>query len=108
MVNREDRAKQFMPFDALKGLQEELRRREERRLRVDKHELTEEETERLNSLLTRLNKGDKLEVVYYKNGRYIKTEGTLKKLNATMQFIETENARIYFDDVFDIKILGSN
>ena len=28
MGNNDDRAKQFMPFDALKGLQDELRRKE--------------------------------------------------------------------------------
>lgn len=27
-MNRQERAKQFMPFDALKGLQEELRKKE--------------------------------------------------------------------------------
>ena len=33
-MNKADRAAQFQPFDALKGLQEELRAREERRTRV--------------------------------------------------------------------------
>ena len=37
-MNRVDRAKQFQAFDALKGLQEELRAREERRTRVAKKE----------------------------------------------------------------------
>ena len=34
-MNKADRAAQFQPFDALKGLQEELRAREERRTRVE-------------------------------------------------------------------------
>ena len=46
-MNKADRAAQFQPFDALKGLQEELRAREERRTRVAKKELSEEQMELL-------------------------------------------------------------
>ena len=42
-----DRARQFLPFDALKGLQEELRIREERRTRIEKKALSEEQIERI-------------------------------------------------------------
>lgn len=36
MITRKERAKQFMPFDAMKGLQEALRRQEEIFSRVEK------------------------------------------------------------------------
>ena len=57
-MNRAERAKQFLPFDALKGLQDELKIREERLTCVEKAELTEEACERLSSILATLNKGD--------------------------------------------------
>ena len=41
-MTRAERAKQFAPFDAMKGLNEALRDREERHMRVDKHEISEE------------------------------------------------------------------
>ena len=41
-MTRAERAKLFAPFDAMKGLQEALRDREERHLRVEKHEISEE------------------------------------------------------------------
>ena len=41
-MNNKERAKQFMPFDALKGLKEALKEKEERRTRVDKKQITEE------------------------------------------------------------------
>ena len=44
-MNRVERAKQFLPFDALKGLKEELESREEKMSRVPRHELTEERAE---------------------------------------------------------------
>ena len=46
-----NRAAQFMPFDALKGLTEELRKREERHCRVEKTELSEEESALVNNEL---------------------------------------------------------
>ena len=43
MMMREERAKQFQPFDAMIGLQEALRDREERHSRVERHEISEEQ-----------------------------------------------------------------
>ena len=43
MMTRENRAKQFMPFDAMKGLAEALKDREERHSRVQKHGVSEED-----------------------------------------------------------------
>lgn len=105
-MNRKERAKQFMPFDALKGLQEELRKREERRLMVEKKELCDEEISLINDVLTRLKKGDELEIVFYRNGRYLRLSGRLKKINTTYKYIQTESDTIYFDDVLEIKALS--
>ena len=44
-MNRQERAKQFMPFDALKGLKEALKAKEEKLTRVAKRELSEEQQE---------------------------------------------------------------
>lgn len=105
-MNRKERAKQFMPFDALKGLQEELRKREERRLMVEKKELCDEEISLINDVLTRLKKGDGLEIVFYRNGRYLRLSDRLKKINTTYKYIQTESDTIYFDDVLEIKALS--
>ena len=50
-MRREDRAKQFMPFDAMKGLQEALRDREERHSRVPKHEVSEKIAEKISQII---------------------------------------------------------
>ena len=52
---RQERAKQFMPFDAMKGLQEALRDREERHSRVEKHDISEEQMEKNSEIFMRLN-----------------------------------------------------
>ena len=56
-MNRQERAKQFMPFDALKGLKEALKAKEEKLTRVAKRELSEEQQEILSEVITQLEKG---------------------------------------------------
>lgn len=53
-MNREDRAKQFMPFAALKGYPEALRKKE--KIVVPKIELPEEYQEELDRNFDRLRK----------------------------------------------------
>ncbi len=59
-----------MPFDALKGLREELRLRERAALRAPRCELFEEEAERLSASLLALSCGVKVEVLFYDSGYY--------------------------------------
>ena len=49
-MRREDRAKQFMPFDAMKGLKEALAVRDERHNRVEKRELSEDTIEHISTV----------------------------------------------------------
>ena len=54
MMTRAERAKLFAPFDAMKGLQEALRDREERHLRVEKHEISEDDERRAQDEIQKL------------------------------------------------------
>lgn len=60
-MSREERAKQFMPFGALKGYPEALARREKKPL--PRRELSEESLEELNRRLRQLTLGDWVEVL---------------------------------------------
>ena len=101
-MNRQDRAKQFMPFDALKGLQEELRKREERRSRVEKKVLSEEREEKLSSELLKVRKGARIRLIFYNNGHYLDLEGDVVEVNYTYNYIKTGNEKIFFDDIYEI------
>ncbi|MBR2480050.1 MAG: hypothetical protein IKB56_01955 [Clostridia bacterium] len=107
MVNREDRAKQFMPFDALKGLQEELRKREERRLRQNKRDLSDDQIESLTKVLNSLKRGMAVQITYYNfvTERYVTIKDVFRKLYKESRFINTENYKIFFDDLLEINIL---
>ena len=56
-LSRMSRAAQFAPFDALKGLTEELERRELKKLYTNKKELSEEQEIEISNQLTKLKKG---------------------------------------------------
>ncbi len=104
-MNREDRAKQFMPFDALKGLKEELRKRELKRLKVRKHSLTEYSVEIISNTLKRLKNGSTIDVVFYVDGYYLRTTEVVESLNLTYKYIKTKNNKIFFEDILSIDII---
>ncbi|MBQ4121385.1 MAG: YolD-like family protein [Clostridia bacterium] len=104
-MNREERAKQFMPFDALKGLNEELRRREKKMLREERRVLFEEEAEKLSSRLARLQVGDEVEAVFYENGYYLTLCGKAESVNRSFGFLTIGERRVYFADLYRLRFL---
>lgn len=72
-MERADRAKQFMPFDALKGFRKALEEKE--RMIVPKRELSEEQKDKLNRIIQQIKKKDILTATYskwriYSDNRY--------------------------------------
>ena len=67
-MDRGNRAKQFMPFDALKGFREALREKE--RIIVPKRELSKEQKNELDYKLHQIHKMDIVTVEYFQNGEY--------------------------------------
>ena len=98
----EERAKQFMPFSALKGLEEALSSKE--KIIVPKKELTQDYAEELNLKLKSLKAGSIITVVYYCKEEYIKLTGMIAKINYDSRIIQIVNTKIPFDDLLDIII----
>lgn len=104
-MNREDRAKQFMPFAALKGYPEALRKKE--KIIVPKIEMSPEYQEELNRKLLRVEKNKIVAVIYFEKGEYLKVTGMVSRLDETARLIKIVNTKISFDDLYDI-ILDSD
>ena len=104
-MNRANRAAQFNAFDALKGLQEALREKEEKLSRVKKRELAEEQQAELSAVLQRLEKGNQIEVTFYCTGHYVTIKDKFVALNTAYQFILVGNMKIYYDDLYEVKML---
>lgn len=100
---RSERAKQFMPFDTLKGLKNALRMKEYEHERVSKVELSEEKATEISKKLLNLNKNDIVTVKYYNDGHYKEITGKAKVL-IEQHCIEINYNKIDFDDIFDIKM----
>lgn len=93
-MDRENRAKQFAPFAALKGHAEALKKEEERP--VPQMEFYEEYQEELDRKLRQLECGDWIEVEYYRNNEYQTLWGQVEKIDREARVLLLEKTKILF------------
>lgn len=99
-MSREERAKQFIPFAALKGYPDALRKKE--KIVVPKTELSEEYREELDRKLKQVQKNDIITVVYYEKNEYLKKTGMVSRIDETARVLKIVNTKISFEDIYDI------
>lgn len=99
-MQNKDRAKIFMPFDALNGFREALR--EVERVYEEKKELSSDIFEELNEKINSLNINDIATIEHYYDEIYIKTTGIVKKIDKFKKLIYIDNSVISFDDIIQI------
>lgn len=97
-----DRAKQFMPFAALKGLPEALAAKE--KITVPKVELSPEMSEELDRKMHLLTKGKMTTVVYFHQDEYLKLTGLVARIDPTCRLLQIVNTKISFDDILEIHV----
>lgn len=95
-----DRAKQFMPFAALKGLPEALAKKE--KIIVPKRELSEEYKDELDLAFRRIRPRDMVSIVYYHDNNYVKITGMVSKIDTDAGYIQVVNTKISFDAIAEI------
>lgn len=100
-MSRQNRAKQFAPFDALKGLQNALRMKEYQSERIQKGDLQQEKIDELSNILLNANKNSKAKVVYFEDGHNKEVSGNIKPI-FEQEILEISTKRIKFDDILDI------
>lgn len=100
-MSREERAKQFMPFGALKGYPEALAHAEKKPL--PRRELSEEALEELDRQLARLMPGDRVKVSYYVQGEYQELSGTFLGVDAVSGKIRVRDTVIPLDNIYDLR-----
>lgn len=96
-----DRARQFLPFDALKGFKQAIKERE--KIKVEKIELSEEMAEVLSFKLTQIKKGMMIKIKHYLDEEYIETIGLVSEFNETFRYLKIVKTKIMFDDILDIQ-----
>ncbi len=98
----EERAKQFMPFAALRGLPDALAAKE--RVLVPKVELSPEMEEELDRRMHLLAKGKMATDIYVQDGEYIKITGLVARIDETSRLLQIVNTKIRFEDILQIEI----
>ena len=106
MMPRKQRAKQFLPFDSMKGLKEALALREEIHSRVEKHGISEEQQAEINKTLCKIEKGCKVFISYYAAFHDREKEGIITCINRPYQFLRIDEEKIDFSDLYDIHVVG--
>ena len=104
-MNNIDRAKQFMPFDALSGLTSAFREREERHSMIERKELSEDEKETISKVLAKVSKGMLIEINFYLNGKYYDLIDRVVKIQPINSFVQLGETKIFFDDIFSVEII---
>ena len=99
---RSRRAKQFMPFDALRGLKEAIAAKE--RVIEPRRYPSEDAIAEINSLLLELQKGQIITIVYYGGyeQRYLQLTGPVTKVDSYWHSIQIENITIDFSEIFQL------
>lgn len=102
--SRISRAKQFLPFDALKGLQEALREKE-REMEYEEKRYLSETLNELDNILNRIEDGSKVKIKFYKNHKYIEIEGTVTNIDSIKKKVQiNKNYNINLSDIINMDI----
>ena len=103
-MSRKDRAKQFAPFEALRGLREALRIKEFEHEKVQKGELSEEDAMHISKILMDFKKNSNVRITYFENGHYYDVEG-VANLRLEENIIIVNNQNIILDNIHNLVII---
>lgn len=100
-ASKEERARQFLPFNALTGYYRMILDRQ--RVSESKKELSEDETEALSEKIKSLRRHDLVSVTYYDKDAYITKTGMITDIDLTFQTLTVVKTKIAFQDIFDVE-----
>lgn len=105
-MSNSQRAKQFAPFQALKGLNEAIA--EVERIPTPRRILAEDAQEELNQQLSQLRKGTMVTVVYYciYEQEYHQITGAVIKVDSYWSSLQIGNISIDFSEISKIEIIS--
>lgn len=101
-IDELDRAKIFMPFDALKGLRQALKEKE--KIVAKKVDLSQDDIEKISKTLSQLKKRQMVSVTYYDGEDYTKIVGLVSKIDTISQILTVVQTNIKFEDILEISI----
>lgn len=94
-----------MAFDAMKGLSEALRDREERHSRVERHDISDEAIEQNSRVISALERGMAVRLEYYRAFHDVVTEGRVTELSIPFKYLKLDGEKVLFEDIYKIEII---
>ena len=101
-MSRQERAKQFMPFAALKGYEDALRKKE--KVTVPKAQLCPERQEELDRILRQIRRNDMVTAVYFQEGEYVRLTGMVSRIDGTARILKIVDTKIDFEDLYEVEV----
>ncbi|MBE5959580.1 MAG: YolD-like family protein [Lachnospiraceae bacterium] len=102
-MSNADRAKIFMPFDALTGFGRAIHNAEKEYM--PRKILSEDVKEELDFKLKNLSIGELLSITYYTGFDYAEVNGTLADISFKTRSLTIDETQICFKDISDISAL---
>lgn len=99
-MNRRDRAKQFLPFNSLRGYYDLIE--EKQKVIIPKRELSDYDIELLNDKLKQIEKNMMIKVTYYDIDSYKTIEGIVSKIDFSNNTLMIVKTLISFNDISEI------
>mgnify|MGYP000044751966 CR=1 FL=1 len=96
-ASKEERARQFLPFNALTGYYQMIM--EKQRVSESKKELSEDEATVLSNKLKNLHRHDLVSVTFYDKDAYITKTGMITDIDFTFQTLTIVKTKIPFQDI---------
>lgn len=100
------RAKQFVPFAAVKGLNEALEEKE--KVYSQKFVLSEDAADELNAVLNSLSQGDKVRLICYNGEEYKTLYGDIITVDTINRKLRITGIDVNFSDILSMNIKGTN
>ncbi len=105
-MTRRERAKQFMAFDAMKGLSEALLEREEMHSRTEKHEVSEEQAALNSDVLGSVSRGMEVRMECHMAFHDVCLSGKVDRIDRQARQISVGGRTVPFSDIYSITVTG--
>lgn len=96
-----ERAKQFLPFDSLKGYHDFLKQKE--RVIVKRKHLSQDTCELLDRKLKQIRPGKMIRIVYYDNQEYVALEGMVSCIDTEAGVIQIVDQNIFIHTIIELQ-----
>jgi hypothetical protein len=106
MQNKLERAKQFMPFAALRGYYDLILQCE--KIKEPRKVLLDDEEKIISSNLNKIKKGMLISVKYYNIDAYETITGMVSNIDKTYRNLYIIKTKIPFDDILSITFCNEN